>query len=187
VRPRFAGLILTAWTVMSSCTCLAAHFYDDFTSGSSDWRLAAEWAVTVAPSGEGRLVADAASDSFAWNMAVTLDTSWSIECDVNFDKLLAVGGRDGVASIAIAEGPTRALRVLAAIQHNASGEVSIGLQYLDGRWHSIVEAPWQRGVVPDYHLRLERLPGSDRLRFTVSCTNGFRFASDSNPVPVNDN
>ena len=182
---RWQPMLLLGWACLAHVPpVLAVHFYDDFSDGLSAWAAGPPWEIKTSTPGVTALSVDTQDDVYAWKTNAVLDTSWTIDADVDFKALHADSGRDGAASLALAAGHGAQLRILATVEHNASGAAFIDLQYLNTKWHPLLEGKWHQGVIPFYHLRLEFLPGSGRLRYTVTCTNGFSFVGDSSLVPA---
>lgn len=75
----------------------------------------------------------------------------------------------------------------ANLQHRTNSSVQFDAQWFNpsnATWRNVLQTSWSPNPSSTYRLHLYRAPGSDRLVFKVSGTNGAEFIARSLAVPV---
>jgi hypothetical protein len=161
----------------------AATFRDDFNTGVGSWEAGPAWYALGSGAG-ATLTVDTPSDEFAWNISFGLLNSWVIETEFTFESLYNDGNWTGTAGIALANSQNQLL-YLADVIHSQDLYLYPGMGYYDGTWHDTLDPNvWHPNTQGTVKLRLERPAGSDQLRYTVTCDNGFRQEYVSSPIPA---
>jgi hypothetical protein len=161
----------------------AIQINDDFAGGTNTWILGNGWSWQNPSSNTFAVRADFSGDTLCWKTNLLLDSSWSIDANVRFQSLYADGSTTGTASLGLSvNNSSPGVRLLASVQHHTSQAAYITVAYYDTSWHEVLNTGWLSGTSPSYHLKLERQPGTNTLRFTIASTNGFSFSGNSSAL-----
>jgi hypothetical protein len=180
---RFAERIIFGIFLLTAVDSRGATFHYDFNDGVSGWQLGSGWGLESLGPEESVLSVDTQGDSFAWLSGVSLEASWAIDADFRFENLYNDNNSTGTAGIALG-GNGFNLLLLADVILSLDRQIYPGVAYYNGQWNNVLSAPaWHPGATNQIHLRLERSPGSNALRFTVKGANGFIRTLSTSPVP----
>ncbi len=180
---RFFERILFGILLLSAGSSWGETFHYDFNDGVSGWQLGSDWGLESLGPKESGLSVDTQGDSFAWLGSVSLEASWAIDTDFQFQNLYNDHNWTGTAGIALG-GNTFNLLLLADVILSQDKWIYPGAGYYNGQWNNVLSATaWYPGATNRIHLRLERPLGTNALRFTVTGANGFARVLSTGPVP----
>lgn len=183
LRTCSTAIVVLMFLLAGGSEMRAARYFDDFSGGTGAWQSGPAW-FADGTGAAADLVVDTPGDEFAWNNVVVLGYSWSMEMEFSFEDLYNDDNWTGTAGFALADQQGH-LIYLADVIFSEDAWVYPGMGYYTDAWHNTLEPnEWHPGAESTITLRLERPPGSDRLKFVVTCPNGFRREYTSLPVPA---
>lgn len=164
-----------------------AVFQDGFSGGIAQWFLQGSWTLVERADGQTVLRGDGTGDGFARHRTVRLGSSWRVEVDVRFHRYYSDGNVRALAAFALFPALDSGVQLEANLQHRTNSSVQFDAQWFNpsnATWRNVLQTSWSPNPSSTYRLHLYRAPGSDRLVFKVSGTNGAEFIARSLAVPV---